>query len=64
MAAAFASLSNIDTEELKQKPNPKSLKYTKAQLLDNQIMKATDLNNLLLVAENPVVSRRHALKVI
>lgn len=64
MAAAFASLSNIDTEELKQKPSPKSLKYTKAQLLDNQIMKATDLNNLLLVAENPVVSRRHALKVI
>ncbi|CAB3226971.1 unnamed protein product [Arctia plantaginis] len=64
VAAAFASLNTIDADEVKQKPSPKSVKYTRAQQLDSQIMKATDLNNLLVVAENPVVSRRHALKMV
>ncbi|XP_075976149.1 FAST kinase domain-containing protein 4 isoform X2 [Anticarsia gemmatalis] len=66
VAAAFASLTNLDTNppEDKKKPSPKSVKYSRAQQIDGQIQKAVDLNSLLVVAENPVVSRRHALKMV
>lgn len=65
VAAAFASLNNIDgTAEDKRKPSPKSVKYTRGQQIDGQIQKADDLNSLLVVAENSVVSRRHALKMV
>lgn len=63
VAAAFASLNNIEAVDEKRKPSPKSVKHTRAQQIDAQILKAGDLNSLLLVAESPVVSRRHALKV-
>lgn len=62
VAAAFASL-NTPEDEYKKKPTPKSLKLSRVQQLDTEILKATDINTLLVVAENPVVSRRHALKV-
>lgn len=62
VAAAFASL-NSPEDESNKKPSPKSIKQSRTQQLDSQISSATDINSLLLVAENPVVSRRHALKV-
>lgn len=64
VAAAFASLNNIDTELPPKKPSAKSIKLSHIQQLDGQISKATDINSLLVVAENPIVSRRHALKVL
>ncbi|CAD0200195.1 unnamed protein product [Chrysodeixis includens] len=64
VAAAFASLQNIDVVDETKKPSPKSVKHSRSAQIDMQIMKATDLNSLLLVAENPVVSRRHALKIV
>ncbi|CAH2040148.1 unnamed protein product, partial [Iphiclides podalirius] len=63
VAAAFASLHISESDDNK-KPSPKSVKQNRNQILDSQILKATDLNSLLLVAENPVVSRRHALKMV
>ncbi|CAH0724022.1 unnamed protein product, partial [Brenthis ino] len=63
VAAAFASL-NTPEDEYKKKPSPKSLKLSRVQQLDTEILKATDINTLLVVAENPVVSRRHALKMV
>ncbi|KAL0881340.1 hypothetical protein ABMA27_001220 [Loxostege sticticalis] len=63
VAAAFASLNNPETDE-KKKPTHKSAKLNKAQMLDSQIQKANDVNSLLVVAENSVVSRRHALKMV
>ncbi|XP_022834426.1 protein TBRG4 [Spodoptera litura] len=63
VAAAFASLQDIDTPLVK-KPSPKSAKISRLAHLDGQISQATDLNALLVVAENPVVSRRHALKMV
>ncbi|KAI5635146.1 FAST kinase-like protein, subdomain 2 domain-containing protein [Phthorimaea operculella] len=63
VAAAFASLNAPESEEIR-KPSPKSAKLSRLQQLDSQIVKATDVNSLLLVAENPVVSRRHALKMV
>ncbi|XP_049870508.1 FAST kinase domain-containing protein 4 isoform X2 [Pectinophora gossypiella] len=63
VAAAFASLNTPESAETKR-PSPKSAKLSRLQQLDNQILKATDINSLLLVAENPVVSRRHALKMV
>lgn len=62
MAAAFASLNTPD-EEYKKKTSHKSIKQSRTQILDSQILKANDVNSLLVVAENPIVSRRHALKV-
>ncbi|KAM3956288.1 LOW QUALITY PROTEIN: FAST kinase domain-containing protein 4 [Aphomia sociella] len=62
VAAAFASLN--DPEADIKKPSPKSVKQNKLQQLDHQILKATDVNSLLVVAENSVVSRRHALKMV
>ncbi|CAG4946241.1 unnamed protein product [Colias eurytheme] len=62
VAAAFATL-NTPEGELK-KPSAKSVKITRIQQLDAQILKATDIDTLLLVAENPVISRRHALKMV
>ncbi|CAK1543782.1 unnamed protein product [Leptosia nina] len=62
VAAAFATLNAPESEI--SKPSSKSLKMTKTQILDNQILKAVDVNSLLSVAENPVVSRRHALKMV
>ncbi|CAH0673802.1 unnamed protein product [Spodoptera exigua] len=63
VAAAFASLQDIDTPIVK-KPSPKSAKTSRLAHLDGLISQATDLNGLLVVAENPVVSRRHALKMV
>ncbi|XP_047026052.1 FAST kinase domain-containing protein 4 [Helicoverpa zea] len=63
VAAAFASLHNIDPVE-KSKPSPKSVKYNRLAQIEKQITNASDLNTLLVVAENPVVSRRHALKMV
>ncbi|XP_060802175.1 FAST kinase domain-containing protein 4 [Amyelois transitella] len=63
VAAAFASLNNPDTED-KRKPSLKSVKQSKSQQMDMQITKATDVNSLLVVAENSIVSRRHALKMV
>ncbi|KAJ0177591.1 hypothetical protein K1T71_006464 [Dendrolimus kikuchii] len=64
VAAAFASLNNIDTEGAVKKPSTKSIKLSHLQQLEGQISKATDINSLLVVAENPIVSRRHALKMV
>lgn len=64
VAAAFASLQNIETVEGTKKPSPKSAKFSRLVQIDGQISQATDLNSLLVVAENPVVSRRHALKIV
>ncbi|CAG9787461.1 unnamed protein product [Diatraea saccharalis] len=65
VAAAFASLNAPDDNDTtKQKPSPKSVKYSKFQMLDHQIQKAKDVDSLLLVAENAVVSRQHALKMV
>ncbi|XP_063827727.1 FAST kinase domain-containing protein 4 [Ostrinia nubilalis] len=63
VAAAFASLNSPESDD-KKKPTHKSLKPNKGQMLDSQIQKATDINSLLVVAENSVVSRRHALKMV
>ncbi|KAF9823677.1 hypothetical protein SFRURICE_013158 [Spodoptera frugiperda] len=63
VAAAFASLQDIDTPIVK-KPSPKSAKTSRLAHLDGLISQATDLSTLLVVAENPVVSRRHALKMV
>ncbi|CAK1578943.1 unnamed protein product [Parnassius mnemosyne] len=63
LAAAFAALNSTDTED-RRKPSPKSVKQNRNQMLDHQILKANDVNSLLLVAENSVVSRRHALKMV
>ncbi|XP_050678006.1 FAST kinase domain-containing protein 4 [Leptidea sinapis] len=62
VAAVFASLNNPDSEI--RKPSPKSVKTSRIQQLDTQISSATDINTLLHVAESPVVSRRHALKMV
>ncbi|XP_059054529.1 FAST kinase domain-containing protein 4 [Achroia grisella] len=62
VAAVFASLSN--PESVVQKPSPKSLKQNRVQQLDSEILKATDVDSLLVVAENSTVSRRHALKMV
>ncbi|XP_038221665.1 FAST kinase domain-containing protein 4 [Zerene cesonia] len=62
VAAAFATLNTPESEI--RKPSPKSIKISRTQQLDNQILKATDVNMLLVVAENPVISRRHALKMV
>ncbi|XP_063368404.1 FAST kinase domain-containing protein 4 [Cydia amplana] len=63
VAAAFATLNSPETYEPKR-PSPKSVKQSRTQQMDMQIVKATDINGLLAVAENPVVSRRHALKMV
>ncbi|XP_023940990.2 FAST kinase domain-containing protein 4 [Bicyclus anynana] len=63
VAAAFASL-NSPEEDSKKKPSTKSIKLNRTQQLDGQILSANDVNSLLIVAENPVVSRRHALKMV
>lgn len=63
VAAAFAHLNSESEITTTKKPSPKSAKISRHQQLENQISKAADVNSLLLVAENPVVSRRHALKV-
>ncbi|XP_053605981.1 uncharacterized protein LOC128672704 isoform X2 [Plodia interpunctella] len=63
VAAAFASLNKPETEDTR-KPSPKSVKQSKTQQLDTQIIKATDVESLLVVAENSVISRRHALKMV
>ncbi|XP_034828542.1 FAST kinase domain-containing protein 4 [Maniola hyperantus] len=63
VAAAFASL-NAPEDETRKKPSTKSIKQNRTQQLDSQILGATDVNSLLVVAENPVVSRRHALKMV
>ncbi|XP_061384869.1 FAST kinase domain-containing protein 4 [Danaus plexippus] len=62
LAAAFASLNEVEVDN--RKPSPKSFKQSKTQQIDGQISKANDINSLLLVAENPIVSRRHALKMV
>ncbi|KOB67296.1 Uncharacterized protein OBRU01_20283 [Operophtera brumata] len=62
VAAAFASLNSPESDG--RTPSPKSAKQTRTQQIDNQILKASDVNSLLVVAEMPVVSRRHALKVM
>ncbi|XP_022113387.2 FAST kinase domain-containing protein 4 isoform X1 [Pieris rapae] len=62
VAAAFATL-NAPESELK-KPSVKSVKLSRTQQLDTLIIKATDINSLLSVAENPIVSRKHALKMV
>ncbi|XP_045449411.1 FAST kinase domain-containing protein 4 [Melitaea cinxia] len=62
VAAAFASLNAPDDEN--RKPSVKSMKQSRTQQLDSQILRATDIETLLLAAENPVVSRRHALKMV
>lgn len=61
VAAAFASLNSPESDD--RQPSPKSVKQTRTQQIDSQISKASDVNSLLVVAEMPVVSRRHALKV-
>ncbi|XP_063547944.1 FAST kinase domain-containing protein 4 [Cydia strobilella] len=63
VAAAFATLNSPETDEPKR-PSPKSVKQSRTQQMDMQIVKAMDINGLLAVAENPVVSRRHALKMV
>ncbi|CAH2085882.1 unnamed protein product [Euphydryas editha] len=63
VAAAFASLNAPDDDE-RRKPSVKSMKQSRTQQLDSQILRATDVETLLLAAENPVVSRRHALKMV
>ncbi|XP_063387941.1 FAST kinase domain-containing protein 4 [Cydia fagiglandana] len=63
VAAAFATLNSPETDEPKR-PSPKSVKQSRTQQMDMLIVKATDINGLLAVAENPVVSRRHALKMV
>ncbi|XP_063635468.1 FAST kinase domain-containing protein 4 [Cydia splendana] len=63
VAAAFATLNSPETDEPKR-PSPKSVKQSRTQQMDMVIVKATDINGLLAVAENPVVSRRHALKMV
>ncbi|XP_068624256.1 FAST kinase domain-containing protein 4-like [Battus philenor] len=63
VASVFASLNSLDNE-VSSKPSPKSVKLNRNQILDNEIAKADDVNSLLVVAENPVVSRRHALKMV
>ncbi|XP_047997178.1 FAST kinase domain-containing protein 4 [Leguminivora glycinivorella] len=63
VAAAFATLNTPETDEPKR-PSPKSVKQSRTQQMDIQIVKATDINGLLAVAEHPVVSRRHALKMV
>lgn len=63
VAAVFATLNSPEEDDNK-KPSPKSLKQNKVQLLDHQIQKANDIDSLLVVAENAVVSRRHALKMV
>ncbi|KAG6448228.1 uncharacterized protein LOC115442258 [Manduca sexta] len=62
--AAFASLNTIDTEERPKKPSPKSVKQSRQMIIEGQIANASDVNSLLVIAENPVVSRRHALKMV
>ncbi|XP_028026243.1 FAST kinase domain-containing protein 4 [Bombyx mandarina] len=64
VAAAFAHLNSESEITTTKKPSPKSAKISRHQQLENQISKAADVNSLLLVAENPVVSRRHALKMV
>ncbi|XP_013137674.1 PREDICTED: protein TBRG4 isoform X2 [Papilio polytes] len=63
VAAAFASINSPESED-SRKPSPKSVKLSRYQILDNEIARANDVNSLLLVAENPIVSRRHALKMV
>ncbi|XP_026498467.2 FAST kinase domain-containing protein 4 isoform X1 [Vanessa tameamea] len=63
VAAAFASLNSPEQDE-KKKPSAKSVKQSRAQQLDSQIIRATDVESLLLAAENPVISRKHALKMV
>lgn len=63
VAAAFASLNTPD-DQYKKKESHKSIKQSRTQILDSQILKAYDVNSLLVVAENPIVSRRHALKMV
>ncbi|XP_045535218.1 FAST kinase domain-containing protein 4 isoform X1 [Papilio machaon] len=63
VAAAFASINSPESED-SRKPSPKSVKLNRHQILDNEIAKANDVNSLLVVAENPIVSRRHALKMV
>lgn len=60
VAAAFASLNAPEENKL---PSPKSSKLSRIQMIDAQILKAFDVDSLLVVAESAVVSRRHALKV-
>ncbi|KAJ8724643.1 hypothetical protein PYW08_016117 [Mythimna loreyi] len=64
VAAAFASLQNEDTVDSSKKPSPKSAKFSRVAQIDGQISQAADLNSLLVVAENSIVSRRHALKMV
>ncbi|XP_072929420.1 FAST kinase domain-containing protein 4-like [Epargyreus clarus] len=63
VAAAFAALNSPEVDE-KKKPSAKSVKQSRMQQLDSQILRANDVNSLLVVAENSIVSRRHALKMV
>ncbi|CAH2981610.1 unnamed protein product [Chilo suppressalis] len=63
LAAAFASINAPEDDDTKE-PSPKSVKHSKQHMLDNQIQKANDVDSLLVVAENSIVSRRHALKMV
>ncbi|CAG9120764.1 unnamed protein product [Plutella xylostella] len=67
VAAAFAHLTSPDPPEGQKRaqvPSPKSVKPNKNQQIDAQIANASNIASLLLVAENAIVSRRHALKMV
>lgn len=63
VAAAFASLNSPEGVSSSMTPSPKSVKQSRLQQVESQIARAGDVNSLLAVAEMPVLSRKHALKV-
>ncbi|KAL4703841.1 hypothetical protein ACJJTC_016808 [Scirpophaga incertulas] len=64
VAAAFAALSNPEAVITKKPSHLISEAKCMDSILDSQIQNANSINSLLLVAENAVVSRRHALKMV
>lgn len=65
IASAFASLNDPNPpEDSNKKPSAKSTKVPHSQKVDMLIQQATNINSLLTVAETPIVSRRHALKIV
>lgn len=64
VAAAFASLKAEVVPEAKKIGTKSKGQVRRVNPVDEAIEKATTVNELLKVAENTIVSRRHALKVI
>ena len=53
IAAAFASLTEISSKS----------KNSQISLIDEKLKLATDVDTLLSIADQPVIAKRHALKV-